>query len=750
MDRSNLSVGVRRLLAALVLASCGVGAPTVSVAQSPNAEVPKRPRIGLALSGGGARGAAHIGVLKVLDELRVPVDCIAGTSMGAVVGGSFAAGTTPAEMEKVVAKTDWNEVFTDRPPRAEIATRRKQDDYKNLFAPVFGYKDGSIQLPKGIVAGVNIESFLRYLTEQSGEINNFAQLPIPFRAVAADIETGQAVILDKGSLAQAMRASMSIPGAVSPVEIDGRLLVDGGIANNLPIDVVRQTCGDVIIAVNISTPTLKRDEITSALSIVVQLINFLGKDTVDRQIASLTPRDVLIAPELGDISSGSFERQDEAIRIGEAAARQMGDSLVRYSLPLEQYAALRATQVVPRTGLGKVDEIRIEGVERTNREVLAALIESKPGEALNEVKLNADLRRIYGRGDFEAVNYSIERDNAGGSPALVINVREKEIGPDYLRFGLSLASDFKGDAYFNALVQYRRTWLNRFGADWVAEAQIGQNTYLFTEFYQPVEERGRFFVAPYASYGQYTRGVFVGADRVAEYQVRQGLGGLDLGAALGTWGEARLGPVWRSIDAYVDTGSPALPDVKVNSSGVRFKLFGDRLDTAYFARSGESLRINAFEALTALGADAGYRRLDAIWSGARSFGPHTINATLAGGTDFGSGLPPYDAFLLGGPFKLSGYRINQFAGDTAAFAILRYYNQILRLPSLLGSGVYVGLSAEAGRMNGLYTQGGASTGNLYSGSVYLGAETFLGPAYLGVGFAGGGNTAAYFLLGVPW
>jgi NTE family protein len=741
---------VRGLVAVLLLASCAALAPTASVAQSPSADAPKRPRIGLALSGGGARGAAHIGVLKVLDELRVPVDCIAGTSMGAVIGGSFSAGTTPAEMQKVVENTDWNEVFTDRPPRAEIAVRRKQDDYKNLFAPEFGFKDWSILLPKGIVAGVNIESFLRYLTEQSGEIHNFAQLPIPFRAVAADIETGQVVILDRGSLAQAMRASMSIPGAVAPVEIDGRLLVDGGIANNLPIDVVRQTCGDVIIAVNISTPALKRDEITSALSIVVQLINFLGKETVDRQIASLTPRDVLIAPELGDISSGSFDRQDEAIRIGEAAARQMADSLRRYSLPPEQYAALRATQVVPRTGLGRVDEIRFEGVERTNREVLAALIESKPGEELDEAKLNADLRRIYGRGDFEAVNYSIARDNAGGSPALVINVREKEIGPDYLRFGLALASDFKGDAYFNALVQYRRTWLNKFGAEWLSEAQIGQNTYLFTEFYQPVEERGRFFVAPYASYGQYTRGVFVGADRVAEYQVRQGLGGLDLGAALGTWGEARLGPVWRSIDAYVDTGSPALPEVKVNSSGVRFRLFGDRLDTAYFARSGASLRVNAFEALTALGADEGYRRLDAIWTGAHSFGPHTINATLAGGTDLGSGLPPYDAFLLGGPFRLSGYGINRFAGDTTGYAMLRYYNQILRLPSLLGSGVYVGVSAEAGRMNGLYTQGGISSGNLYSGSVYLGAETFLGPAYLGVGYGGGGNAAAYFLLGVPW
>ena len=512
MQEPLLSAGARGLIAALFLASCAALAPTASDAQSPSADAPQRPRVGLALSGGGARGAAHIGVLKVLDELRVPVDCIAGTSMGAVIGGSFASGTTPAEMEKVIEKTDWNEVFTDRPPRAEIASRRKQDDYRNLFAPEFGFKGGSILLPKGIVAGVNIESFLRYLTEQSRNVQSFAQLPIPFRAVAADIETGQAVILDKGTIAQAMRASMSIPGAVAPVEIDGRLLVDGGIANNLPIDVARQTCGDVIIAVNISTPPLKRDEITSALSIVVQLINFLGKDTVDRQLASLTPRDVLITPDLGDISSGSFERQDEAIRIGAEAARQMADSLKRYSLPPEQYAALRKTQVVPRTGLGTVAAIRFEGVERTNSEVLAALVETKPGEELDENKINADLRRIYGRGDFEGVNYRIERD-AGGSPALVINVREKEIGPDYLRFGLALASDFKGDSYFNALVSYRRTWLNKFGAEWVTQLQVGQNSYLYTEFYQPVEERGRFFVAPYASIGQYTRGVFVGDAR---------------------------------------------------------------------------------------------------------------------------------------------------------------------------------------------------------------------------------------------
>jgi NTE family protein len=747
MPRFDLAVGLRGALAALALASLAAIVPTATVAQDASTETSKRPRIGLALSGGGARGAAHIGVLKVLEELRVPVHCVAGTSMGSVIGGSFAAGTTPAEMESVITKTDWNEVFTDRPPRGEIAIRRKQEDYKPLFAPEFGFRDGSILLPKGVVTGVTIESFLRYLTQQARDIQDFSKLPVPFRAVAADIATGQAVIIDRGSLAQAMRASMAIPGAVDPVERDGRLLVDGGIADNLPIDVVRKLCGDVIIAVNIGTPPLKREEITSALSIVNQLVNLLGKDSVDRQLATLTPRDVLIAPDLGDISSSSFERQLEAIQIGEAAARGTADALKRYSIPEAEYAALRKTQIVARGGLGTVDEVRFEGIERTNADVLAALVESKPGEELTEAKVAADLRRMYGRGDFEGVDYRIDR--VGPTPALVFNVREKSIGPAYLRFGLGLASDFQGESYFNALVQYRRTWLNRLGGEWVAEAQVGQNTYFFTEFYQPVEARARLFVAPYARIGEYTRGVFVGDDRVAEYRVQEAAGGLDLGATLGTWGELRLGPIFRQIDASVDTGSPILPDVKANASGARARLFADRLDTPFFPRSGHRLVAGAFAGMSALGADDDYQKLDATWTGAHSFGPHTVAASVAGGTDLGSGLPPYDSFTLGGPFRLSGYRIGQFSGQNLAYGRLSYYNQVLRLPSLLGSGVYIGATGEVGRIGGLYTQGGAATGTLWSGSIFLGAETFLGPAYLGIATAGGGHNTFYLLLGTP-
>src|SRR5678815_4756903 len=318
-----------------LLAACFVfGSSSVAVAQS-GVGSKATPRIGLVLSGGGARGLAHVGVLKVLEELRVPVHCVTGTSMGAIVGGAYAAGATASELEQFVRKADWDDVFRDSPPRTEISTRRKIDDYKTLFAPEYGVTPSSLFLPKGLIAGVSIEGFFRQLTQQVVEVGDFDRLPIPFRAVAADIETGEAVVLSRGSLSRAMRASMSVPGAIAPVEIDGRLLVDGGIANNLPIDEARKLCGDVIIAVNISTPALKRDEISSALTVGTQLINFLGKANVERQLASLGQRDVLIAPELGDISAGSFERAADAIRIGEAQARALADSLRRYSLPPE-------------------------------------------------------------------------------------------------------------------------------------------------------------------------------------------------------------------------------------------------------------------------------------------------------------------------------------------------------------------------------------------------------------------------------
>lgn len=737
--RPRLAVAALLLASALPLPAQELPIPEATVGAG-------RPRIGLALSGGGARGAAQIGVLKVLEELRVPIDCIAGTSMGAVVGGAYAAGVSPQEMERVIAQTDWADVFVDRPPRAEIATRRKQDDYRNLFAPEYGVRDGSLLLPKGVIAGVTIENFLRRLSAPAGGTSDFDRLPIPYRAVATDIETGEEVVLARGSLMRAMRASMAIPGALTPVAIDGRLLVDGGIADNLPIDVVRRLCADVVIAVDIGTPPLSREQLHSALSIVGQLASFLGKASVDRQLAGLTGGDVLVAPALGDLSSIGFDRQREAIAHGEAAARSMAAALARYAVGAAEYAAFRRRGERTETTLGSVDEIRFEGIERTNPEVLTDMMRSRAGDELTHAQLDADMRRIYGRGDFEAVDYRIER--GPGRSVLVVTVREKTIGPDYLRFGLGLASDFAGESTFNALASYRRAWLNRLGGEWLVEAQIGREHYLFTEFYQPLHERGRFFVAPYAQLGQYTRGVYARDRRVAEYRIREWRGGLDLGATLGTSAEVRVGPLLRRIEARTHTGSPILPSLDATTSGLRLRVFADRHDAPWFPRSGYRGVLSAFATSDALGADDRYRRLEGLWTAATSVREHTFAATLYGGSRLGSSLPAYELFSLGGPFRLSGYRIGQFAGQSLAFASLRYYDRIHQLPSLLGSGIYVGGSLEVGRVQRLI-DGRESSGTRHSASVYLGAETFLGPAFLGVGLAEGGRQTLFLVLGVP-
>lgn len=717
----------------LSLVSCSVLGQTPAV----------RPKIGLALSGGGARGAAHLGVLKVLEELRVPVDCIAGTSMGSVIGGSFAAGTTPKEMAQFIARTDWNAVFSDRPPRGEIAPRLKQDDYKSLFGPEFGMRGFSIVTGKGIVSGVSIESAIRGLTQRSAGVEDFSQLPIPFRAVATDIETGAAVVLERGSLARALRASMAIPGAMRPVEIDGRLLVDGASANNLPIDVVRKACGEVIIAVDVGTPPRKLKDITSGLAIIGQLANLSGKEAVDRQIASLGRRDVLIVPPLGDLGVGSFERMQEAIALGEAAARSQADLLRRYSLPEQEYAALRARQVrAANESLGRIDEIRFEGLVRTNTAVLTRVIETRPGDEVTEESVAKDLRRIYGRGDFESVDYRIEQGPAGR--ALIIEVHEKDTGPNYLRFGLSLATEHKGESYFNVLASYRATWLTQYGTEWKLEAQIGQNSYVFTELYQPLTRYGYFFVAPYVSDGESYRGVFSGEDRIADYRVSEARGGLDLGTNFAQWGELRVGPLWRRVKAGLQTGFAALPDVDTNASGVRIQLFGDRLDQPWFAHQGDRLVVSGFRSSSSMGADQPYSRGELSFMHAESFGAHIFQASVYGGTDFGSSLPAYDSFLLGGPFRLSGYAINQFSGEQAAFASLRYFQQITRV---IDYGAYAGVSLEGGRVNQLY-DGRESTGNLWSASAFLGARTFVGPAWLGVGFASGGNRSLYLIIGV--
>src|ERR1700674_935144 len=265
-----------------------------------------RPRICLVLSGGGARGMAHIGVLKVLEDLKIPIDCIAGTSMGAVVGGLYASGMTAAQIDATMRSVDWQEAFRDAPPRRDLAFRRKQDDRNFLVRLPLGLKHGRMLLPKGFIQGQKLQETLRQLALSFSNNPDFNLLPTPLRAVAADLLTGSAVLMDKGDLAIAMRASISAPGVFAPVETQGKVLVDGGLAENLPIDVARDMHADILIVSDVSFPLQSRAALDTALSISNQMLAILVRKDADRQRATLTPSDILVEPDLGSTTATDF------------------------------------------------------------------------------------------------------------------------------------------------------------------------------------------------------------------------------------------------------------------------------------------------------------------------------------------------------------------------------------------------------------------------------------------------------------
>ena len=412
----------------LILAAALLAVPAFQAAAEESA-APKtgRPRIGLVLSGGGARGAAHIGVIKVLEELRVPIDCIAGSSMGSIIGGLYASGLSVAEIEKTLTGVDWTDAFLDDIPREERSFRRKRDDDLYLLKAKAGFKDGSFNLPTGVLQGQKIDLLFKGLTLPVGEIPDFNRLRIPFRAVATDIVTGKEVVLDHGDLALAMRASMSVPAVFAPVEIDGRMLVDGGVSNNLPMDVAREMGADILIVVDISTPMSTREELNNALAITNQLTNILTRSNTEAQLATLGKQDILLVPDLKGISSSDFLKAGEAIPRGIASADGRREDLARLAISEDAYQAYQAGREARMMARPVVEFVRLDNRSRISDELLRSRIRIRIGEPLDLAALDADIARIYGLELFENIHYEIVEEE--GRKGVVVHVQERRWEP---------------------------------------------------------------------------------------------------------------------------------------------------------------------------------------------------------------------------------------------------------------------------------------------------------------------------------
>ena len=753
---------IRLLCAGLMALILLTGAQTVAAQEQPRTPMTDkhpdvRPKIGLVLSGGGARGFAHVGVLKALEAARVPIDVLVGTSMGAIIGGLYATGMSPEALERELMAIDWNGLFDGRGPRENLWQRRKEEDFE--FSPVLqvGFRDGEFRLPTGAVSTRSLEWLLRRYTMSSRNLTNFDALPTPYRAVATDMETGQPVILRDGDLAGALRASMSVPGVFAPLELDGRILGDGGLVNNLPVDVARAMGADVVIAVNIGTPLGARESLGSLLGITSQMINILTEQNVQRSIESLTRKDLLLTPQLGKFTSGDFSSARDIANIGQAYAETVVESLKRFSVGESEYSAWQLARIpgVDPTP-ASLAFVRFEGVSPDRVTHIQRLVETTAGKPLNNIQLDADLRQLSATGDYDRVDYRLAFDPTNRAEGLVFDLAENKWGPNYFRLGLDMRTDFRGEGVFNLRINHDRHWLTEDGTEWRNHLELGDNLALRTELYHPMgRERDR-FVSTYASSESKRIELFgQSGDAIALVRRNSLTAGIDHGWSVGRaghLGDVRVGG-FRSqnrstLELEQNGGINSTPTLRWSEWGLRASMVTDQLDYANFPQKGHRIRLEM---------DAGTRKTEGVRqkftrvelnaTQAITKGPHTFNLhmKLARASDIAVGA--IDDYSLGGFHNLSGYKIGQVAGNVLTFMRLGYYHRLSTSPGLARA-LFVGGTVEAG--NAWRDTGSIRLNNLRTGgSLYLGADTAAGPVYLSLVHAKGGSTGLYFFIGRP-
>jgi len=707
----------------------------------------ERPRVGLVLGGGGARGGAHLGVLEVLEQLHVPVDCVAGTSMGALVGGAYATGIAPAEVEDLVRRTDWIRIFDDTAGREGVDIRRKELDDRFYSALELGVGKSGVEFREGALAGEKLKLFFNQLVRSDLGDREIQQLRMPLAIMATDIGTGERVVIREGNLTSAMRGSMSVPGLLAPVLRDGRKLVDGGLTENLPVAEARSLCHpDVLIVVNVASPLLRPDQVKGIGTVVGQVVNLLTAQNVEASLKLVGPDDIYIEPELGDIGSTQFTRQLEAAEKGRAAALAVQDKLRKLALPPAQYLAWQQSMRLAEPQKAPViDEIEVARTRFVNPDTVREGIRQEEGKPLDTAALNADLVREFSQGDLQSLDYSVV--SARDRTILRVTPVEKPWGPGYLRFGLNLASDFRSESDYNLRALYRRTWVNRYGAEFLLGGQIGSEQSLATEFFQPVDVRHIFFVRPYARTGLAKMPIYQGVDRIAVYRVQDTRGGLAAGMNLGLDGQVSVGWVERRLGSVLDTGPDSFLNLTQTLGGPTATFALDTYDQPFFPTRGVRLDATYFDARHATEADT-YTRFEARMGGAISAGRWSLLGALEGGDTTGGQVPLGDAFTLGGPRRLSGFANDQLLGGRYTFGRVDAQYRLHYASPLWGLTLIGGVTAEAGRMQKPLVAD-SLTGWQRSFGAYLAANTFLGPVYLGVSDAKNGRGRFYLFIGTP-
>jgi NTE family protein len=701
----------------------------------------QRPKIALVLGGGGARGYAHIGVLEWLDEHRIPIDYIVGTSIGGLVGGSYAAGTSPKEMRKLINGINWADVFKQDGPYPLLSFRRKEDARDYQVDLTLGLK-GGLSIPAGLFPAQPVNLLLDKVTLPYAEIRSFDELPIPFRCVSGDIVTGDRVVFKDGSLPEAMRATMAIPGVFTPVRRNGQILVDGMIVDNVPADVARDEFKpDIIIAVDVGTPLASVEELGSALAISGQALSVM---IVNNTRLQLRDANLVLSPDLDkSYTTSSFTKVNEIADIGYKTAEAHKAELEKLALDDAAWSSFVAARDARRRTKNVVPEfVDVKGTTAEAVRIVQDGFKPYLGKPLDLETLDATLTRIMGTGRYETVTYGVvERD---GKDGLQVLITEKAYAPPFVRFGLDLANQQVAGADINLTARVTFLDVLAYGDEVRVDAGLGFNSYVGTEYYRRLG-RSKVFVAPFISVDKLTTDIFnTAGEDVARYGLRTFTAGADLGVQINRFSEFRAGYQFRDIDASVQIGDPLLPSVSGSVNLIRGRYQLDRSSSAQFNHDG--LRFAAdyvhffdSEAISS-DADRGEARVSYFKPLSEK---NVVGIRAAGGTGFNSDVSAVYQFTIGGPYLMSAYALNEFRGRNYFYVSPTYLRKIGSLPDFIGGDVFVSAAYEAGAAYNSWSV--RDTKN--DGALGLLMETKLGG--LGIGGAVGENGRAriFFTFG---
>jgi NTE family protein len=725
------------------LVSFGFAQGSDIAALAPPTPSTERPRIGLALSGGGALGLTEIGVIKWMEENHIPVDRIAGTSMGSIIGSMYATGMTPEEIQKFAEKIDWDQAFLPEPGYTELSYRRKQDRHDFVVAAPLGLKHG-LKGPNGLNSGQAAGLLLDRIAFADAGITNFDDLPIPFRCVATDMQSGEAIVLHEGFLADAVRASMAIPGVFTPAQLNGRILADGGMVQNIPVETVRDMGADTVIAIELHYPPADIGQLGTLVGVLSRAIDVM---ITQNERYSLAFAKAKVRVDMKGFAITDYNRVDELVQLGYKAAASQAAELLPYAITdsAEWQRYLDERNARKRVPMTKVEKVVVVGADSdTGRRIQHKVARSVQG-SLDLPHLEKQLTRIAGEGQFDRLGY--EGFTQNGVPALRVTAHEKTYGPPFIDLAVNVEGS--GVAAFDFSAGTRITFMDLFhrGAEWRSDLLFGSSNLGATEYYQPVGQ-SRFFVAPYIFVSKWARNSFSGLTRIAVFGDERAGGGFDLGFNSGRRSEFRLGYELFEGKLAPLIGAAGLPIVHGSTGEFRARFVWDGQDSPSIPSRGSRVVATATRVLQSPDLAHPIGQVDVQSSNFVRLGDKTsLFFDTSGGTTFHGSAGPFQVFSLGGPFRLGAYLPDEFLGNHYAYSSLGFRRELYRLPQLVGRKIYWGGWYEAGSAfgNQINSQGPVVVRGTFNLGVI--ADTIVGPIALAGSISPTGQSRVNFSVG---